>query len=146
MGLYVKDIDKSNWNDCIKLVVTEEQASFLPSNLYSIAEAKFVEGIRLLGIYKDNTMIGFASYILDEEGDMNLYKFMIDKNYQNKGYGKQALSLVMDIIKSEAKKKEVWLSLHPQNTTAIHLYCNYGFTKTITGLEADDEIFFKYDF
>lgn len=146
MGISIKNIDNSNWRDCIKLEVNKEQRPFIQSNLHSVAESKFETGMRSLGIYKDNSMVGFASYILDEEGDMNLYKFMIDKHYQGKGYGKESLYLVMDIIKKEAKKKEVWLSLHPNNTVAIKLYDKYGFKKEITGLETEDEIFFKYDF
>jgi diamine N-acetyltransferase len=143
--IYLKDIDSSSWRDCIQLEVKEEQRPFIQSNLHSIAESRFQNGMRLLGIYKDHIMVGFASYILDEDGDMNLYKLMIDKNYQGKGYGRKALALVMDMIKKETLKKEVWLSLHPDNAAAIKLYSGYGFRRQLTGLEAEDEIFFKYD-
>jgi len=146
VGIYIKNIENSNWRECIKLDVNKEQRSFIQSNLHSIAESKFQNEVRLLGIYKDNIMVGFASYILDEEGDMNLYKLMIDKHYQGKGYGKESLILVMDIIRKETKNKEVWLSLHPNNTVAIKLYNKFGFKKEVTGLETEDEIFLKYDF
>lgn len=146
MDISIKIIDNSNWQDCIKLEVDESQRPFIPSNLYSIAESKFDERIKLLGIYKDDIMIGFASYILDDQGDMNLYKLMIDKYYQGNGYGKKALVKLMDIMKNEANNEEIWLSLHPNNTDAIKLYSNYGFKQEITGLEAEDEIFLKYTF
>lgn len=70
---------------------------------------------------------------------------MIDKDYQRNGYGKEALIKVMDVIKNETENKEIWLSLHPDNTVAIKLYCDYGFNQEVTGLEAEDEIFFKYN-
>lgn len=144
MEISLRNIDNSNWRDCINLEVTENQKSFIPSNLYSVAESKFQVGMYLFGVYNDDIMIGFASFILDEQGDMNLYKLMIDKRYQGNGYGKKALIMLMNIIKHETINKEIWLSLHPNNFLAIKLYCDYGFMQEITGLEAEDEIFFKY--
>lgn len=145
MALHIEAINIDNWEECARLEVSEEQRKYLPSNVHSIAESKFNNSIKLLGIYNDTVMVGFASYILDEEGDMNLYKFMIDKQYQGKGYGKKALLLIMDIIIKETKNKEVWLSLHPDNLIAVKFYCSYGFKQCITGLETKDEIFYKYD-
>ncbi|WP_156939894.1 hypothetical protein [Clostridium lundense] len=49
-------------------------------------------------------MVGFASYILDEEEDMNLYKLIIDNHYQETEYGKEALSLIIDILKKRNYK------------------------------------------
>jgi diamine N-acetyltransferase len=141
----IKNIDSSNWRECTKLEVTESQKKFIPSNLYSIAESRFEMGMKILGVYIGEVMIGFASYILDEQGDMNLYKLMIDKHSQGNGYGKKALIMLMDIIKNETMNKEIWLSLHPDNAVAIKLYRDYGFYQQITGLEAEDEIFFKYN-
>lgn len=146
MEVYIKSIDRSNWRDCIQLEIIEEQKNFIPSNLYSIAESRFESKMKLLGVYIDRIMIGFASYILDEEGDMNLYKLMIDKKYQGKGYGKKAIELIMSLMKKEAIKNEIWLSLHPQNIAAIKLYSSFGFEQKITGLEKEDEIFFRYAF
>ena len=145
MTIHLEVINEENWEECLNLKVSDEQSEYLPSNAYSIAESKFNDKIKLLGIYKDTIMVGFAAYILDEEGDMNLYKFMIGKQYQAKGYGKEALKHLMDIIVKKTLNREVWLSLHPNNAVAIKLYCNYGFKRQIIGLEADDEIFFKYD-
>ena len=145
MDIGIKKIDDSNWRECIKLEVAESQNNFIPSNLYSIAESKFETEMKIFGVYKNDIMIGFASYILDSQGDMDLYKLMIDRGYQQNGYGKRALIMLMNIMKNETKNKEIWLSLHPNNFVAIKLYRDYGFNQEITGLEAEDEIFFKYN-
>lgn len=145
MCINIRTIDENNWEECANLEVEESQKSFIASNLHALAESKFLAGMEVLGIYKGNTMVGFAAYVLDEEGDMNLYKLMVDKKYQGKGYGKEALNKVMDIVKKAAVNKEVWLSIHPKNTAAKNLYLNYGFKVTLTGLEEEDEIFLKYD-
>jgi diamine N-acetyltransferase len=144
MCISIKDIDESNWLECINLKVAEKQEDFISTNLYTIAQSKFEKEIKLLGIFKDEVMIGFAAYILDKDGDMNLYKLMMDEQYQGKGYGKEALKLLMELIKIEAIKNEIWLSLHPDNKAAIKLYSDYGFNQEIVGLEAEDEIFFRY--
>lgn len=145
MRISIKNVDYINWTDCIKLEVAKDQKRFIPSNLYSIAESNFIVGMKTLGIYIEVIMIGFASYVLDEQGDMNLCKLMIDKHYQGKGYGTKALILLMDMLKNETQNDEVWLSLHPENVGAIKIYSDYGFKQEITGLEAEDEIFFKYN-
>ncbi|HDR7707995.1 TPA: GNAT family N-acetyltransferase, partial [Bacillus thuringiensis] len=41
--IYLKAIDKSNWEEAITLSVTEEQQTFIASNLYSIAEVQFLD-------------------------------------------------------------------------------------------------------
>ena len=145
MDITIRQIDDSNWRECIKLEVAESQNRFIPSNLYSIAESRFETEMKIFGVYKNDIMIGFASYILDGQGDMNLYKLMIDRGYQQNGYGKRALIMLIDIMKNETKNKEIWLSLHPNNFVAIKLYRDYGFNQEITGLEAEDEIFLKYN-
>jgi diamine N-acetyltransferase len=144
--IILRKINKENWEECVNLYVTDEQNVFIPSNLHSIAESKFNEKIKLFGIYKELNMIGFTAYCLDVDGDMNLTKFMIDRRYQGNGYGIKALDKVMNLIKKETIKNEVWLSLHPNNISAIKLYNKYGFKKEVLGFETEDEIFFKYIF
>jgi len=38
MGISLKSIEKSNWEECIQLKVRKEQEDNMASNLYSIAE------------------------------------------------------------------------------------------------------------
>lgn len=146
MNITLVEIDKGNWEDCARLQVSKEQSFFLPANAYTIAESKFNNRIKILGISRGCKMIGFAAYVLDEDSDMNLTRFMIDQRFQGKGYGSKALDLLMARIKIEAVKGEVWLSLHPNNQIAVKLYTTYGFQETITGYETEDELFFRYAF
>lgn len=61
-NIYLKPIDKSNWEEAIKLSVKEEQQTFIVSNLYSIAEVQFLDNFYAKGIYLDNKMIGFTMF------------------------------------------------------------------------------------
>lgn len=57
---------------------------------------------------------------------------MIDKEYQNKGYGKKALKLALEFIKSFpcGRAEYCWLSYEPENEVARRLYRSFGFVET----------------
>lgn len=57
---------------------------------------------------------------------------MIDKNYQNKGYGKEAVRLALELIKTFpcGKADFCWLSYEPENEIASRLYHSFGFAET----------------
>ena len=57
---------------------------------------------------------------------------MIDKRYQNKGYGKKAMQLALDYIKTFpcGKAEYCWLSYEPENQVAKKLYESFGFEET----------------
>lgn len=76
MKVHLKTINKSNWQECITLKIHKEQERYLPSNAYSIAESKFIDNMDMFSIYKDDLMIGFASYVLDEDGDELEHTYM----------------------------------------------------------------------
>ncbi|MBR5364837.1 MAG: GNAT family N-acetyltransferase, partial [Clostridia bacterium] len=58
-----------------------------------------------------------------------LWRFMIDKEYQRNGYGKKALKLALDYIKTYpcGDAKCCWLSYEPENEVARKLYGSFGF-------------------
>ena len=57
---------------------------------------------------------------------------MIDENFQNKGYGRQAVELALNIIRACpcGKADFCWLSYEPENTVARSLYASFGFVET----------------
>lgn len=145
MNVTIKKVTNDNWKACIELELNEQQKDYLPSNLYSIAESKFIKNMENFAVYHEQEVIGFAAYVLDDDGDMNITRFMIDKKHQGKGYGKVALKKIINLIKDNYDNKEIWLSLHPENKAAIKLYTSCGFEITKTGLESKDEIFMKIE-
>ena len=58
-----------------------------------------------------------------------LWRFMIDKRYQGKGYGKKAMQLALDYIRTFpcGKADTCWLSYEPENEVAKKLYTSFGF-------------------
>ena len=134
--------NKNIWKVCT-LEPFEEQKDFVAENIQSLAEAYATrnEGNNALplAVYKDDELIGFVmigkgTVGNEEESDLIkenycLWRLMIDKKFQGKGYGKQTMDAVMALIRTypfgEAKK--VWLSYEPENTHAREIYLRYGF-------------------
>ena len=131
MNIIFKEVDKENWEDCVDLVVSTEQKSFVAPNWYSILEAKFEEDIYPLCIYDDETMVGFLMYDLDPETNRwELSRLMIDKKYQSKGYGRIALNQLLSILKEKLGHIKFYTSVEPENLVAKKMYESIGFKLT----------------
>jgi diamine N-acetyltransferase len=67
------------------------------SNLYSLAESKFQSNMKPLAIYHDEVMVGFLMYGIDPDDDNYwVYRLMVDREFQRKGYGKGAMKLLLE--------------------------------------------------
>ncbi len=141
----LRKIDWDNWEECMGLEVADEQKSFVAPNTFSLAQSY----LHLTNdktppfsyaIYNDGVMVGYTLYYYLPVGvnspyDEDCYcicRFMIDKRYQGKGYGKQAMLKILEHIKSfpYGKTNFVTLSYEPENTAAKKLYESCGFTET----------------
>lgn len=137
---------KNVWS-ILKLRVSEDQESFVAPNDISIIEAYTAitgNGYAFpFGIYEGETPVGFLMIGFDADdcwedapsiarGNYNLWRLMIDKNYQNKGYGKEAVRLALEFIKTFpcGKADFCWLSYEPKNEIASRLYHSFGFVET----------------
>ena len=137
---------KNVWS-ILKLHVSEDQESFVAPNDISIIEAYTAitgNGYAFpFGIYEGETPVGFLMIGFDADdcwedapsiarGNYNLWRLMIDKNYQNKGYGKEAVRLALEFIKTFpcGKTDFCWLSYEPENEIASRLYHSFGFAET----------------
>jgi len=139
----LRKITDDNCEECIKLEPKEEQKSFVASNISSLAEAYVAltnnECIPIpYAIYDNDIMVGFImlSYNeADENNDENTYwvwRLMIDKGYQGKGYGKEAMVKALELIRTfpHGKASVVTLSYEPENVVAKALYASLDFVET----------------
>ncbi|MCU7756623.1 GNAT family N-acetyltransferase (plasmid) [Bacillus cereus] len=131
--IYLKAIDKSNWEEAITLSVKEEQQTLIASNLYSIAEVQFLDNFYAKGIYLDEKMIGFTMFGIDsDDNNYWIYRLMIDKKFQGRGIGEQAIPLVIDEIRrnNNANISTIMIGYAPENLTAKFVYKKTGFIET----------------
>lgn len=123
-----KEIDRSNYMECICLKIKEDQKGFVADNAQSLAEAKFEEGLYTRAIYSDDTMIGFVLFDYDAEiSGWSMSRFMIGEQYQGRGLGKEAVRQFLKYMKEEMKVHELYISVEVDNTVACEMYEKIGF-------------------
>ena|SRR5215471_7184908 len=135
MNITLREINGDNFHEVISLKVEK----YCASNLYSLAQAKIYPHEIPLAIYNDDIIVGFIMYGI-EPRDNNEYwidRFMIDEKYQNNGFGKKALEMVIEKIKQDKTHNKIKISTNPENSIAIKLYKKLGFNET--GELHDDE-------
>lgn len=101
-----REIDKSNYWDCMSLTVYDSQVGFVADNKQSLVEAAYEDDVYTLGIYHGETMVGFILYDYDDTiAGWSMSRFMIGKQFQGKGYGKQAVLDFLDYFKKNTMPK-----------------------------------------
>ena len=137
-------ITDDNMRECIELDVAPDQRNFVAHNAESLGEAyarkKMGKCAAPYAIYADGVMIGFIMYKFMEnelediygEACYYLWRLMIDEKYQGKGYGRQALALLLDEIQTmpDGKAEYCFTSFEPDNVVARKLYESFGFEET----------------
>ncbi len=125
-----RKIDKSNYWDCISLQVDESQQHFVADNMRSLVEAAFEDGLYTLGVYHNEVMVGFILYDYDETiPGWSMSRFMIGKQYQGKGYGKQAVLAFLDYFKEKHDADKIYISVSLENLIARKMYADIGFVE-----------------
>ena len=154
------DITKENWEDVIFLSTNETITvkgsgepyeakgmpslceEFVASNALSIVQSVYENGWIIKAIEHDGELIGFTMFGWNEEEEFyELCRIMIDRTMQNKGYGTQAIQLILEEMKARFGCKEVYLSTDPENVRGKHVYEKVGFRSEHKML--DNEELFK---
>lgn len=124
----LRPITKENFWDCIDLMVFPEQEHFVTSNAISIAQAKVQPECVPLAIYNEETMVGFLMYCLDSDDDEYwIYRLMIDQHYQGQGFATEALHQVIELIKDDKTRHQIFLGVPLESESAVHIYEQTGF-------------------
>ena len=146
--LHLKTITKDNWIKAISLKVREDQVKFVASNAVSLAQLNFLENFQAKGIYYGEEMVGFTLYGIDEDDhEYWIYRMMIDEKHQGKGYGKEAVQLVIEDIqtKKEPQHHTITLSYEPHNEHAKRIYEKMGF-REVEGFLIEGEQVARYTY
>ena len=125
------DITEDNWTKVVSLSVNESQKRFVASSQGILARGYAYRncGGRVFLLEDDGTAVGLALVreFTEEPLGYDLQQFMIDARYQNRGYGSQALKLILDELRNEGKYDHVEVCVKKEDTDAIRLYERYGF-------------------
>ena len=145
--LKLKKINRKNVGEILKLEVFDNQKRFVAPNNISIIEAYLAitenNDVFTFGIYNDDTPIGFLMIGYDvnsddegapmiAKGNYNIWRLMIDKEFQGKGFGKKVMDLALEFVNTFpcGTAKYCWLSYESDNDLARKLYKSVGFVET----------------
>ena len=144
---------RDNWKEALELQVLDSQQHFVPPVVVSIAkvyirpdgdEYKYLP----FCIYNhEDNLVGFVMITVDDTSTWSywLNGFMIDANYQGKGYGVATIDAVRQYIRVNYPKSECLnLTVNPDNVVARKLYEKMGFAES--GDVYDHELVYRYVF
>ena len=140
----LEKINGKNVWDILGLRVSDSQKNFVAPNDTSIIEAYIAitrHGHAFpFGIYDGDLPVGFCMIGFGTDDDWedapaiagdnyNLWRLMIDKKYQGKGYGREAVRLALDFIRTfpHGKAEYCWICYDRENKVARKLYRSFGF-------------------
>ena len=128
----LKEITKENIDEVLQLKVSETQEDFVSSAAYSLAQAYvYKETAFPFAIYADDVCVGFVMLgYYENEKQYTLWKFLIDENYQSKGYGRCALKLAIKYLVDNFNADEIYTGVAFGNNVAKELYYSIGFRET----------------
>jgi len=129
--IVLKEITQENYREILKLRVADTQKQFVASNAVSLAQAHFHPEAWCRGIYAGERAVGFAMLEIDtDKPEYYLWRFMVDVHHQRKGYGKQAMELLIAHVKTLPKATEFLLSYVPAEGSPRKFYHKLGFEDT----------------
>lgn len=127
--LRLRDVTLENARTCMGLTVAPDQARFVASNAESLVQSKFEPHWLTKAIYAGETMVGFVMYGRDPDFGWGVLRLMIDQSFQGRGYGREAMRLVLADIRA-AGGESVGVGYEEDNGAARRLYQSLGFVET----------------
>ena len=128
----LREITRETVRTITELKVAPEQAGFVATNAESIAQAYFDRDVAWFrAIYADEVPVGFI--MLEDDAakqEYFLWRFMIDARYQGHGYGRRALELLVEYVKTQPEAKALMTSCMPGDGSPCPFYESLGFVPT----------------
>ncbi|MGN0747164.1 MAG: GNAT family N-acetyltransferase [Aristaeellaceae bacterium] len=132
--IHLEDITEANWLEAVRLEVGEAQRGFVAPAVGILARGYVYrhDRARVYAIMADGVMVGLALVRdLDEPpACYDLQQLMIDRRYQGRGYGGEALRLLLARLREEGRYDAVEVCVHREDAVALRLYGRAGFADT----------------
>jgi diamine N-acetyltransferase len=130
------DVTRDNVREVCRLTVAPAQQLFVAPNAVSLAQALVEPRAWYRVISADDVPVGFVMLSLDPTGGQDggpeyyLWRLMIADGLQGRGYGRAALSLVVDHVRSLPSASEITVSWVPGEGSPAGFYLGLGFEPT----------------
>ena len=128
----IKPVTKDNLDKVLSLRINDDQAGYVSSTAESLAQAYvYRETAFPFAVYSDGEIVGFIMMgYYEAKQYCTLWKLLIDRKHQHKGYGRKALELGIAFLKDRFHAREIYTGVIPGNANAQKLYESVGFMET----------------
>jgi diamine N-acetyltransferase len=125
-------------------IITDDDP-FIDANRTMLDRASREPGWTAKAIMLDGRAIGMAIYGIPRSSrHFELAHFMIDHRYQNHGFGRSALALILEEMETLAPHRDIYLTIHRDNSHARHLYESFGFVDTDMWVNQSERLMVRY--
>lgn len=127
----LREITKDNLRSVMGLEVADDQDNFVASNAISIAQAHYADEAWFRAIYAGEIPVGFIMLSDNpEKPRYYLWRLMMDKRHQGRGFGFQAVKQLIDYVKTRPNATELLVSYVPGEGSPKPFYEKLGFVET----------------
>ena len=110
--------------------LTKPKKNFVAPNALSIAQAHFCDKAWFRAVYADETSVGFIMLYDDpDEPEYFLWRFMIAQPHHGKGYGRRAIELLVDYVRTRPNSRELLVSCGQGEGGPEDFYRKVGFER-----------------
>jgi len=115
----LKNVAADNWEAGVYLSSVPGQEGLVGSNLHLVTNAQFNPEARPLAVDAGNCIVGFPMYdeqkTKDKAQEASIYRFMIDRKHQGKGYGRATLGKALEKIRAIPGVYSISIRYMPEN-------------------------------
>jgi diamine N-acetyltransferase len=135
----LREITAANRRAVEALAVTRAQEHYVAGVAESLLEAAETPGACpwYRALYVADAPVGFvmlSDNIPPERteylGPYFLWRLLVDAQYQGRGYGRAALDLVVDYVRTRPNAETLFTSVVPGERSPVGFYVKYGFVPT----------------
>lgn len=145
------EVTEDNYLAVCRLEVTEEQSGFVaaPSRILASAYAMRDRNARVWAILADETIVGVAMVkdLFEEPACYTIEQLLVDRRFQNMGYGSTALRQVIALLAAERRFEAIEICVKMEDIYAVRMYLDAGFFDTgYIDPAAPDSYCIRYEF
>jgi putative membrane protein len=140
----LREITAGNIDLVGELRVEGEQRYHVASIAKTFWQMHGREGVWARAIYAGEVPVGFVA-VRDSGPEAYVARLLVDHRYQGRGFGKEAIRLLLEACRARPGCGHVRLSHMPSNAKVARLYERFGFRHTGT-VDEDGEVEMRLDF
>ena len=131
LNLELKEFKQEMLGAILALSVRKEQERYVGPNALAIAKAHFAPEIHYLVICVNDAPVGFLMLYEDPTSAYcGLWHLMIDAAHQTKGYGKGAMRLLVEYLRTKTNARQLLVHCLPGKQGPEGFYLAVGFKPT----------------